>query len=381
MTDPVWLGCPVCDRRFEAGTQSRCPDHDGTAPRLDIVYGFDTLREQYDTGERDDIWRYSPFLPVTGDRPVTMGEGTTTLTRAPRLGADLGVELSLKLEAENPTGCAKDRGSSALVTHARETGVERVACASTGNAAASLAAYAARGGLECSLFVPGALPDAKAIQSQVYGAEVVAVEGDYADAYRQCRARVDEEAWLDRSAGATPYAPAGARTLGYELADETDDPPEWVVVPMGNGGTIAAVWRGWQTFARLGVTPRVPRFLGVQASGVPVIHDELAGRDRREPTGTCADSIAVAEPHRNADAKEAIQRSDGTTVTVADDAIRSSIRRLGRREGIFAEPASAAVIAGVEAGFDRGILDPGDRVLGVVTGTGLKDTATAAESV
>jgi len=341
------------------------------------------LREAFDpdAASRGDIWRYAPLLPVAAD-PVTLGEGWTDLVAAGRLGDALGVELSLKLEGGNPTGSTKDRGSSVLVTHAREEGADAVACASTGNAAASAAGYAARGGLECALFVPDGLPDAKAVQPLVYGADVVRVDGSYADAHDRCRERAREEGWLDRSAGATPYVPAGMRTLGYELAEQCSDAPEWVAVSMGNGGTLAAVWRGWQTFADLGYVERVPRFLGVQSASASAIHDAYHGTDGgSEGPETCADSIAVEEPHRARAARRAIEQSGGTTVTVTDDALRAALWQLGRHEGVFAEPASAATVAGIDAALDRGVVEAGERVVAVLTGDGLKDPETAYDSV
>jgi len=384
MTQGVELCCPHCDRRFSAGTHLQCPSHNGLAPALDLVYDFDILREQFDpaTATREDIWRYGPLFPVDRSEPVTMGEGWTDLVGAASLGERLDVDLSLKLEGANPTGSTKDRGSSVLVTYAKEAGHDTVACASTGNAAASVAAYAARASLDCRLFVPEQLPEAKAVQPRMYGADVVAVDGDYSDAYEQCRRQVGENGWLDRSAGSTPYTPAGARTLGYELTEQTTS-PEWVVVPMGNGGTITGVWRGWETFTELGYTDRTPRFLGVQADSATAIHDqfqETETADRPDQT-TCADSIAVRDPHRAREACRAIEASGGTTVTVTDSAIRGATRDLSRMEGIFAEPASAAVIAGIETARDQRVVDAGEGVVAVITGNGLKDTSTAYQSL
>lgn len=399
MDDGIELACPGCDRRFDP-PRLRCPDHD-CSQTLDLQYDPVLLRERFDPEQRTrrDLWRYRPLLPVEGTAPVTLGEGQTPLVDAPAAGDALDVDLSLKLDGANPTGSAKDRGSAVVATFAREAGHETVACASTGNAAASIAAYAARGGLDCSLFVPDGLPDAKATQPLVSGAEVRAVEGSYSDAYERCREQVARQGWFDRSAGATPYAPAGARTLGFELAEAAGQShdgavsssqdsgaataPEWVAVPIGNGGTIAGVYRGWQLYAELGYAPDPPRLLGVQAAGSPAVYEALNGEagGERPPAETCADSIAVDDPHRTRDACRAIEETDGTAITVSDGSIREAIRTLGKREGIFAEPASASAVAGVDAARERGIVDPGESVVAVVTGTGLKDPETAAEAV
>ncbi|MEF8814410.1 MAG: threonine synthase [Halovenus sp.] len=399
MNEGLSFQCAVCDRRL--GLDEMCPSHPDTGPpRLAIE--TDSIHDSFDPDRatRRDIWRYAPLLPVGKADPVTLGEGWTDLVTADRIGDRLGVDLDLKREGANPSGSTKDRGSSVLVTHARGQNHERVTCASTGNAAASLAAYAARGGLGCSLFVPEHLPDAKALQPRAYGADLVTVAGGYGEAVSVCRQQVAEHGWLDRSAGATALPATGARTLGYELAEQTTD-PDWVVVPVGNGGTLADLARGWETFRELGYSAAVPRMLGVQARETSAIHDMV--RERRDtvrtatqeaspPQGTaesdlaargrtCADSIDVANPNRARAAREAIADTGGTTVTVGDGAIQDAIRTLARDEGLFAEPASAAGLAGLVTAVDRGIVDPGDRVVVVITGTGFKDTETVADSL
>ena len=379
MTEGISLVCPRCRHELSA---SDCPSHPDEVPEWN--YDFEVLRDQYDPAEAtaSSLWRYAPLLPVSGADPISLGEGWTDLVDAPAVGDTLGVDLGLKLEGANPTGSAKDRGSAVVATRAAEAGCGELVCASTGNAAASIAAYAARGGLDCSLFVPERLPEAKAAQPLVYGASLVTVEGGYGDACRRCRTYADGDRdsgrVLDRSAGANPYTPAGARTLGFELAEQAPG-AEWIAVSMGNGGTIADLYRGYELFERLGFVAETPRLLGVQAAGSPSIHD--AGGTEPVLQGTCADSIDVDEPHRAGDAAGALDRSGGTSVTVGDDDIRHALRRLGRDEGVFAEPAGAAALAGVERAVAAGIVDSGDRVVAVMTGNGLKDTDTALEAV
>ena len=369
--------CPRCGWECTPGEHRRCPDHDLS---LELSYDAAAVRESFDPASqsRPDLWRYAPLFPVEGE-PVTLGEGWTDLVDAPTTGDALGIDLELKLDGANPTGAAKDRGSAVVATHARQAGVDRIVCASTGNAAASISAYAARAGLDCSLYVPAGLPDAKAVQPLVYDADLVTVAGDYADAAQRCRAEASDGA-LDRSAGASPYTPAGTQTLGFELAEQAPE-ADWVAVSMGNGGTLADIWQGLSLFERADFLADSPRLLGVQAAGCHPIHDSLADRDASEPTGTCADSIDVTEPHRGAAAERAIEDSNGTTVTVDDDEIRDALGRLGREEGVFVEPAGAAAVAGVEAALDRRIFDAGESVVAVLTGDGLKDTATALDAV
>lgn len=379
MTTGITLRCPRCERQLAPDGGTRCRKHEEPAV-LELSYDIETLREQFDPADRSrsDLWRYRALLPVDGTAPVTLGEGWTDLVSAPTTGEQLGVDLSLKLEGGNPTGSSKDRASAVVATLASERDCDGVVCASTGNAAASIAAYAARGGLSCSLFVPERLPAAKAVQPRVYGADLITVEGSYGDAYEACRSQGVEPGTIDRSAGTSPYVPAGSQTLGFELAEQTDT-PEWIAVSMGNGGTIADIWQGWRLFERLGYTDGCPRLLGVQAERADAIHDPEGGI--ADSGGTCADSIDVDEPHRKVDARRAIEESGGTTVTVSDETILESLQSLGSEEGVFAEPASAAAVAGIQRARAAGTIDAGEAVVAVITGNGLKDTATAAESL
>jgi threonine synthase len=369
--------CDECGTRLADGEAHFCTDSS-----LRLVHDDARVREAFDPdGRPDNQWRYAPLLPVEADDAVTLGEGGTDLVTAPTLGDGLGVDLALKLEGANPTGSTKDRGSSVLVSHARASGAATVACASTGNAAASLAAYAARGSLACQLFVPSDVPEAKAVQPRVYGADLEAVDGSYDDAYDRCRTVAGKSGWVDRSAGASPYTAAGARTLGYELADQTTAVPDWVVVPMGNGGTIAGAWAGFETFATLDFVAETPRMLGVQSERAAAIHESAAGASRSEAGETCADSIDVGTPHRGEDALAALRESGGTSVAVSDDAIQEATLRLGRTEGVFVEPACSAAVAGIERARADGTIDRGDTVVAVMTGSGLKDTSTARQAL
>lgn len=368
--------CSHCGDRVSAPPRHDCPG-DATV----TLHHDGAVREQVESRpDSEDIRRYEPLLPVESLQGVSLGEGGTDLVAAPSLSADLDVNLSLKLEGANPTGSTKDRGSAVVVAHALERGDDVVACASTGNAAASVAAYAARSGLDCCLFVPERAPDAKAVQPLVYGADVLSVDGTYDDAFELCERVTAASGWLDRSAGATPYIDAGARTLGYELAEQPDRVPDWVVVPMGNGGTIASAWRGLKTFADHGLVDDTPRMLGVQAAGTTPIHDAVNGTGSGGGE-TCADSIDVGTPHRLEDARAAIEDSGGTSVAVSESAIRSATARLGAEEGVFVEPACAAALAGVEQARADSTIDSGAAVVAVMTGTGLKDTTTARSVV
>ena len=370
-----------------------CPDHEGTGGILDVQYdqsgASDAIRAG--VGEPiDDLWKYAPLLPTDGNA-VELGAGGTPLLDAPTLSDRLGVTVRLKDERGNPTGSIKDRASAVLASRALAAEQSVVTCASTGNAAASLAGYAARTDLDCCIFVPADVPEGKAVQPLVYGADVYAVDGDYDDAFSLCREVSATRNWYDCSAAVNPYAVEGLRTVGHELAEQTrSSVPDWLVYPMGNGCGLAAAWKGFSEFAELGVVDERPRLLGVQAEGAAAIHDRFTAGDSDGPdtdgpgdgdAATQADSIDVRTPHNADKACRALRASDGATVAVSDEAILDAERSLGRAEGIYAEPASAATLAGLEAAIARGIVAPGESATLVVTGTGLKDTASARDLV
>ena len=390
------LVCERCGRRYAPDdVEYTCPEHDGVAGILDVGYDYEAVRERVDTvldRPSEDLWKYDPLLPVDGER-VRLGAGGTDLLDAPALGETLGVDALVKNETTNPTGSNKDRGSAVVVSRARQHGHDVVACASTGNAAASLAGYAARADLDCRIFVPADLPEAKALQPRLYGATVLGVDGSYADAYELCREVSAERGWYNRNAAMNPYAVEGKRTLGFELAEQAPE-ADWVVMPMGNGCSLAGTWNGLRTFEQLGVLDSTPRMLGVQAEGATAIYDRFVtesgtGSDSRDgetaarPSDdeTTADSIDVDVPHNAGKACRALRESGGDAVVVSDEAISEGQRLLGGCEGIFAEPASAAGVAGVRTARERGIIDCSESVVVVATGTGLKDTASARQAV
>ncbi|WP_436924626.1 threonine synthase [Halosimplex amylolyticum] len=398
MTPVEALACERCGRRYAPDdVEYTCPAHDGVAGILDVRYDYDAVRDSVAAaldGPTEDLWTYEPLLPVDGD-PVRLGAGGTALLDAPALGDALGVDALVKDETGNPTGSNKDRGSAVVVSRARQQGHDVVACASTGNAAASLAGYAARADLDCRIFVPADLPEAKAVQPRLYGATVLGVDGTYADAYELCREVSAERGWYNRNAAMNPYAVEGKRTLGFELAEQAPD-ADWVAMPMGNGCSLAGAWKGLREFERLGFLDETPRLLGVQAEGATAIYDRFVtesdgdvgdrdGESARRPVDddgeTTADSIDVGVPHNAGKACRALRESGGDAVVVSDGEILDAQRLLGECEGVFAEPASAAAVAGVRTARERGTIAPGERVVVVATGTGLKDTASARRAV
>lgn len=378
------LTCNRCGRAFAPDdVTDTCPAHDGVAGLLDVVYDDDALARRFDPpASVTDVWSFRELLPVEDGPVAALGAGGTPLLDAPTLSDALDARLRVKDETGNPTGSNKDRGTAVVAARALHGEHDVVTCASTGNAAASLAGYAARAGLDCRIFVPADVPDAKAVQPRLYGADVLTVDGSYEDAYDLCRRVARERGWYNGSAGVNPYAVEGKRTLGFELALQAPD-ADWVVMSMGNGCSLAAAWKGVAEFERLGYTDGTPRLLGVQAAGATAIYDQFTERssDGSSAGGTTADSIDVTAPHNAERACAALDASGGDAIVVDDEAILRAQRTLGETEGLFVEPASAATVAGVERARERGTIGPEEDVVLVATGTGLKDTTSAERAV
>jgi threonine synthase len=300
------------------------------------------------------IERYRARLPVTEATPVvSLGEGSTPLVPSRRLGERLGVELYFKWEGANPTGSFKDRGMTVAVSRALEEGAEVVVCASTGNTAASAAAYAARAGLEALVLQPeGAVASAKLAQASALGARVLEVRGSFDAGLAAARALAERgTAALVNSLN--PDRIEGQKTAAFEIVEELGVAPDILALPFGGGGNLCAYWRG----------------LSELAAGAPRI---VAG-EAIERSTTVASAIRISNPAHAAGAGKAIRASSGAVVSLGDDTILETWRELAREEGILCEPASAAGLAAL----GRTKLEPGSRVVCVVTGHGLKDADTA----
>jgi threonine synthase len=317
------------------------------------------------------IERYRPRLPFAADDPVvSLGEGDTPLVLAPTLSERVGAEVWCKLEGLNPTGSFKDRGMTCAVSAAVREGAETVVCASTGNTAASAAAYAARAGLRCAVIVPdGKIATGKLAQALMHGARVIALSGNFDVALKLVRelASVHPIALVN---SVNEFRIEGQKTAAFELVDALGDDLDALCIPVGNAGNITAYWRG---FDEMLSTARRPRMLGFQAAGAaPLVH----GAPVEHPE-TVASAIRIGNPARWEDAMNAMTASGGAVRAVTDEQILSAYRLLAASEGIFCEPASAASVAGMLA---YGVGDA-RRVVCVLTGNGLKDPQTALAEV
>ena len=380
------LECTICGAQYEPERELyTCPNHEGVRGILEVVYDYEAIDANFDReldGHIESQWKYAAFLPVDQAADVvTLEEGGTDLFEAPNLSQELGVETLVKDDGRNPTGCLKDRATSIAVTKARHADRSVVTCASTGNAAASLAGYAARAGLDARIFVPGDAPEGKLAQPLVYGADVLAVEGSYDEAYDLSLDASEEYGWYNRNAAINPFQVEGKRTVGHELAEQLHvrgEMADWVAFSMGDGCTIAGAWKGLREFADLGYVADTPKMLGVQAEGASAIHDAFHElEDGDDVADTLADSIAVGRPRNTVKAVRALEESGGTALRVSDEAILDAEVLLGSSEGIYTEPAGATALAGVKSAIEEGIIEAEETVVVVSTGFGLKDTASA----
>jgi threonine synthase len=324
--------------------------------------------------------RYAAFLPVDGDTPnITLGEGYTPLVHARNLGRLMGVPLlHLKVEGMNPTGSFKDRGMVVAVAKALEAGSRAIICASTGNTAASAAAYGAAVGLEVVVVLPkGQIAAGKLLQAQMAGARVVGLDGNFDEALQVVRDLVADTEEMGRPVtlvnSVNPHRLAGQKTAAFEIVEDLGGAPDYLALPVGNAGNITAYWQGFSDYRDAGFVETRPALLGFQAAGAAPL---VTGRRVDDPQ-TVATAIRIGNPASGDKALAARDESGGVIDSVTDEEILAAYRDLARYEGVFCEPASAAGVAGVRKMAAAGQIDPGATIVCVLTGHGLKDPDTA----
>jgi len=394
MGEPIALRCVSCRAEYDPEkvdyTCPKCGPRRGT---LEVIYDYDRLGKEISRSsfaESDDrsMWRYLPLLPISGRGLIQpLRVGWTPLYEFADLAAELGLSrLFVKDDGQNPTGSYKDRASAVVVIKAQEKKRAVVTCASTGNAASSLAGFSAATELETVIFVPKRAPEAKVAQLLVYGAKVFLVDGSYDVAYDLAAAAAERFGWYNRSAAVNPYLVEGKKTGALELAEQTGwDPPDNVFVGVGDGSVISGICKGFDELHRLGLIEHVPRVIGVQAEGSAPIAAAFERFDgglvpiEDIEAETIADSICVGVPRDIVKAVSYVRANGGGFVTVSDQEILAAIGELARRTGVFAEPAGAAPFAGLRKLARKGKLEGSAAIM--VTGNGLKDVAAARRSV
>jgi threonine synthase len=386
------LRCRECQRTFPAQALHVC---DYCFGPLEVAYDYERIaatvsQERIAVGPRS-IWRYRDLLPVDLDEevPVDLGAGFTPLVRADRLAAELGLgELWIKDDTANPTGSFKDRVVSVALTKARQLGFKVAACASTGNLANSVAAHAARAGMESVVLIPHDLEAAKVTMTAVYGGTVVAVEGTYDDVNRLCAELTSERpAWAFVNVNVRTYYAEGSKTLAFEIAEQLGwQAPDHVIVPIGSGSQLTKVAKGFAELGTVGLLREPPtvRLSGAQAEGCsPVATAFLEGTDAIRPVKpkTIAKSLAIGNPADGWYALETMRLSGGSCAAVTDDEVIEAIELLARTEGIFAETAGGVTIATLSKLAAAGAVRRDERVVALVTGHGLKTVEALAGSV
>jgi threonine synthase len=335
---------------------------------------------------RGVIERYREFLPVTESTPIiSLGEGNTPLVFSPRLSEIVGrdCEVFLKCEGQNPTGSFKDRGMTVAVSKAMENDAKLLICASTGNTSASAAAYAARAGIRCGVVLPaGKIARGKLLQAFVYGATIIAIDGNFDDALRIVR-KLGERDDIAVVNSINPDRIVGQTTGAFEIVDSLGDSPDLHLLPLGNAGNITAYWAGYRAYRDAGKSSRVPAVVAFQAAGAaPVFHDKVI-----EKPETIASAIRIGNPASWDGARHAIDESQGAVDIVTDAEILEAQRWLASHEGIFVEPASAASIAGLFKSCDASRkpaypfanIAASSQIVCTLTGHGLKDPDVASE--
>jgi threonine synthase len=322
------------------------------------------------SGRQGVIREYRDWLPQIPEEAIaTLGEGDTPLVEAPRLSERVGANLYLKFEGVNPTASFKDRGMTVALSRAIASGGRACVCASTGNTAASAAAYAARAGIDCFVVVPvGKIALGKAVQVLAHGAKVVQIEGNFDAAFRLSRKAAEELSDVALVNSVNPDRIEGQKTASFEVCESLGCPPDALALPVGNAGNITAYWKGFKEWREAGLADTVPKMLGFQAEGASPL---VAGHDFESPE-TVASAIRIGAPASRMGALAAVRESDGRIESVTDEEILEAQLLLAREEGVFCEPASAAGIAGLLklAREDRA---PEGTVVSILTGHGLKD--------
>ena len=383
MRNVKYAKCVKCGKQYDAVpnlTNCAC------GGILDIVYDYDYIKKNL-TKEKlssrpHTMWRYRELLPVEEDTPDTpLRVGWSPLYEADRLGDMLGVKkLWIKDDGQNPTASLKDRASAMAVAKAKEAGAKIIACSSTGNAASSLAGNAAAAGLRTFIFVPERAPKGKVAQLMTFGANVISVQGNYEETFELSKKAIDKWGWYNRNAAINPYLSEGKKTVSLEIAEQLDwQMPDYLAISVGDGCTIAGVWKGLKDLYAIGFIDKLPRLISAQAEGCHPINRAIADNAPWAPMeeNTLADSIAVGVP-RNADkALMAIRESNGIVVNVTDEEIMAAQKLLGTTCGVFGEPAGVTGTAGLKKLCEQGVIGANDTVVSVVTGNGLKDVANA----
>lgn len=374
------LRCIKCGATYSTGERfSVCPKCHGL---FEVEYDFDLIQEKFQKSElqgtqAQGLWRYEKALPIPAEFKITFGEGYTPLIETTRL-VD-GPILIAKLDYVAPTSSFKDRGSTVAVSKANELQVNAVAIDSTGNAAASISAYAAKARIPCYAFVPSTTEPEKIAQMSANGATVVKVRGTRQDVHDVIEAAYRKYEWYYCGFMVSPYAIEGTKTIAYEICEQMKwDPPDWIIFPVGTGSGIVGCAKGLQELQRIGWIDHIPKLVCIQAEGcAPIYNAFKAGTNDIIPVQspkTMAEGIAVGAPPKGSLVLEALRKTGGLAETVNENEICECAKKLAAKEGIYVELSAAPSIAGAMKLVKTGVIERGDRIVCELTGTGLKSS-------
>jgi len=366
--DEVTYLCPTCSREWEKGWP--------LPGVLETLYDYEAIGRE---------WRKRPeielFAPVEKRYYPELPAGNTPFYHSPRLNGYFGnTDIWLKNDGLNPSGSLKDRASQLMVAEAVRRGEDTIVAASTGNAASALAAMAAARGLRSVIFVPASAPPAKLMQIRIHGAELIEVDGDYDEAFALSLQYTKEKCGLNRNTAYHPFTIEGKKTAGLEIfCQNRFRVPDWIVVPVGDGVILTGIHKGFSDLQRAGITGKLPHLLAVQAESSAAISNywESGFYENALTPNTIADSISVKAPSNAFWARKCLIESRGAAVRVNEAQILQGQEQLARLTGVFAEPAAAVTLPGLERAYKNGIIGKEEQVVLLITGHGLKGIGTA----
>jgi len=394
MQQVIGLKCLICGKEYRAPEIDYVCPHHGDEGILDVTYDYDFIGRQISKKTLLDCndfssWRYKALLPVDLNANVPpLSIGWTPLYAAPRLARSMGCKnVWVKDDGRQPTASFKDRASAIAILKATEKRAGIITTASTGNAAASLSGLCASIQQPNVIFVPETAPQAKIVQLLVFGSQVILVKGSYDDAFELCLAAAKTYGWYNRNTGYNPYMTEGKKTAAYEICEQLNwEAPDCIFVSVGDGCIIGGLHKGLKDLFTLGWIEKMPKLMGVQAAGSSYMYQAWKnGEDilTKPPVNadTVADSISAGLPRDRIKAMAAVKETGGAYICISDEDILRAIPELARETGVFAEPAGAAAYAGFQQAVNQKLVSKDDSVVVLNTGNGLKDVASAMQSV
>lgn len=391
MSKVLRLKCVKCGKEYAPSeVLYTCPDC-GIDGILDVVLDYEQIRKELTRDQLKkntdySLWRYLPAIPIEDTKGIQpLQVGWTPLYEVGKLAKETGLSsFYLKDDSRNPTASLKDRASAVGVAKAVELNRYVMCAASTGNAASSLSGFAASAGITTYIFVPETAPEAKVTQLLIYGSNVFLVKGTYDEAVELCFKAADEFSWYNRSCAINPYLVEGKKTVAYEICEQLGwKAPDIAVVAVGDGCSIGGVWKGFKECYQLGLIDKFPKIVGVQgARSNPVTRafNKHTYEFEYEKPETIADSISVGIPRNGIKALNAVNESGGYMVDVTDEEILAAMKTLAQKTGVFGEPAGVASFAGIMKMNQLGLLKGDEKVVSIVSGSGLKDIKSAMKA-